>query len=177
MKLVFLHGAPASGKRTVGVALGRLCHAPLFDNHVAIDFARVLFEFGTPDFWDLVMEVRLAALRAAASADMSVLITTAAYSDPVDRPLYGQYETVMAAAGAEILPVYLTCRTETLLERVATADRAARGKIMTPDRLVTYLDQNSFTPVPRDTCLTVDTNDQSPNSAAAHIAEHFDLVG
>ena len=65
MKLVFLHGAPASGKLTVAKALLRVVSGRLFDNHAAIDFARTMFDFGVPGFWDLVHEVRLSARDAA----------------------------------------------------------------------------------------------------------------
>jgi tRNA uridine 5-carbamoylmethylation protein Kti12 len=46
MKLVFLHGAPATGKLTVAKALLNVVPGRLLDNHAAIDFARTIFEFG-----------------------------------------------------------------------------------------------------------------------------------
>jgi hypothetical protein len=66
MKLVFLHGAPATGKLTVAKALLNVAPGRLLDNHAAIDFARNLFEFGAPGFWDLVHHVRLIGLETAA---------------------------------------------------------------------------------------------------------------
>ena len=54
MKLIFLHGEPASGKLTVARALLRLVPGRLMENHAAIDFARTLFDFGAPGFWELV---------------------------------------------------------------------------------------------------------------------------
>lgn len=44
MKLVFLHGAPATGKLTVAKALLNVVPGRLLDNHAAIDFARNVFE-------------------------------------------------------------------------------------------------------------------------------------
>ena len=44
MKLLFLHGAPATGKLTVAKALLRIVPGRLFDNHAAIDLARTIFE-------------------------------------------------------------------------------------------------------------------------------------
>jgi hypothetical protein len=66
MKLIFLHGAPATGKLTVATALLRVVPGRLLDNHAAIDFALTMFDFGAPGFWDLVHDVRLSALDAAA---------------------------------------------------------------------------------------------------------------
>ena len=50
MKLIFIHGAPASGKLTVAKALLRIVPGRLFDNHAAIDLARTVFDFGAPGF-------------------------------------------------------------------------------------------------------------------------------
>ena len=50
MIVIFLHGPPASGKYTVGKVLSALLGVPLFHNHLAVDLARSLFEFGTPGF-------------------------------------------------------------------------------------------------------------------------------
>jgi hypothetical protein len=47
-RLVFLHGAPASGKLTVAKALLRALPGRLFDNHSAIDLARTLFDSRPP---------------------------------------------------------------------------------------------------------------------------------
>jgi len=49
MNLVFLHGPPAAGKLTVGREFARVTNSKLFDNHISIDFAKNIFEFGIPD--------------------------------------------------------------------------------------------------------------------------------
>ena len=66
MKLLFLHGSPATGKLTVAKALLQTVQGRLFDNHAAIDLARTIFEFGAPGFWELVHSVRYAAFDTAA---------------------------------------------------------------------------------------------------------------
>ena len=58
MKLIFIHGAPASGKLTVAKALLRAVPGRLFDNHVAINLARTVFDLDAPGFWELVHVVR-----------------------------------------------------------------------------------------------------------------------
>jgi tRNA uridine 5-carbamoylmethylation protein Kti12 len=59
MKLVFIHGAPAVGKLTTAKALLDRISGRSFDNHAAIDIARTLFEFGTPEFWELAQATRV----------------------------------------------------------------------------------------------------------------------
>ena len=76
MKLLFLHGAPACGKLTVAKTLLRVVPGRLFDNHAAIDLARTVLEHGAPGFYELVHAVRLAALDAAATQGIPLVVTT-----------------------------------------------------------------------------------------------------
>src|SRR3954469_7549887 len=101
MKLLFLHGAPAAGKLTVAKALLRVVPGRLFDNHAAIDFARTIFDFGAPGFWELVHEVRLSALDAASRHGVPLAVATFCYSDPGDRPQVEQFEATVKRHGGE----------------------------------------------------------------------------
>jgi len=85
MKLLFLHGAPPTGKLTVAKALLERLPGRLFDNHAAIDLARTIFDFGAPGFWELVHSVRCSALDAAEHG-VSLVVTTFCYAAPDDRP-------------------------------------------------------------------------------------------
>lgn len=107
MKLVFLHGAPATGKLTVAKALLNVVPGRLLDNHAAIDFARTIFEFGAPGFWELVHQIRLAALEAAAQHGVPLVVITFCYSDPTDLPQFEEFERLVLGAGGELLPVFL----------------------------------------------------------------------
>ena len=51
MKLLLIHGAPATGKLTVARELSRLTNIALVDNHAAIDIARMVFGFAKPGFF------------------------------------------------------------------------------------------------------------------------------
>ena len=96
MKLVFLHGAPATGKLTVAKALLGMIAGRLFDNHAAIDLARTIFDFGAPGFWELVHSVRCSAFDAAAEHGVSLVVTTFCYAEPDDRPQYDDFEAIMS---------------------------------------------------------------------------------
>ena len=80
MKLIFLHGAPATGKLTVAKALLRTVPGRLFDNHAAIDVARTVFDFGAPGFWELVHTVRCSVLDAAAQQRVPLVVMTYCYA-------------------------------------------------------------------------------------------------
>ena len=176
MRLVLIHGAPAVGKLTVARALAGLTDAPLVDNHAAIDVARMVFGFAAPGFWDLVHDLRVTTLRGAARAEVPVLITTAAYSHPVDMALVQDYEQAIADYGGKISPVHLGCSKDTLMARVSAPERAARGKIASPVGLEAYLARNDFAPIPREDCLHLSTEDRPAARTAAVIAQRLGLA-
>jgi hypothetical protein len=47
VQVVFICGPAASGKHTIGARLSRRLSLPLFHNHLTVDLAKMLFEFGT----------------------------------------------------------------------------------------------------------------------------------
>src|SRR3546814_20954048 len=50
VRLVFSHGAAASGKLTVARELAALTGLPLFHNHLVVDALLAVFPFGSPGF-------------------------------------------------------------------------------------------------------------------------------
>jgi hypothetical protein len=177
MKLLFLHGAPAVGKLTVAKALLQLVPARLMDNHAAIDLARTIFEFGAPGFWELVHDVRLSAIEAAAEHGVPLLVTTFCYAEPEDREQFGQIEEIVQRHGGELLPVFLHCSREEALRRVGNPDRVARRKISSGEYLIRELDRYDLTAVPRPDCLRLDTGVNAADVTAQKIAGHFRLDG
>ena len=59
---LFIIGAPASGKMTIGQELSRLTNATLFYNHQAIDFALEIYQDYTEEMWDLFVELPFLSL-------------------------------------------------------------------------------------------------------------------
>src|SRR4051794_25510062 len=99
MKLLLLHGAPATGKLTVAKALLAMVPGRLCDNHASIDLARTIFEFDAPGFWELVHDVRYSAIDAAARHGVELLVTTLCYVEPDDRAQLEAFETIMQRNG------------------------------------------------------------------------------
>src|SRR6202171_2959305 len=157
MKLLFLHGSPATGKLTIAKALLQSVSGRLFDNHAAIDLARTMFEFGAPGFWELVHSVRCSALDPAAAHGGSLVVTTFCYAEPDDRPQYEEFEEIMQRHGGELLPVFLQCSREEAARRVGNPDRVERRKLTSPASLIKDLDTHKFAPVPRSGCLILNT--------------------
>ena len=175
MNLLFLHGAPATGKLTVAKALFRAVPGRLFDNHAAIDVARTVFDFGAPGFWELVHSVRASVIDMAAKHGVPLLIVTYCYAEPDDRPALEEFEAIIDRHGGRLLPVFLYCSREEALRRVSNADRAERRKITSEHGLNRFLEQFEIAPVPRAGCLSLDTGTRSADESAQEIVRHFNL--
>jgi chloramphenicol 3-O-phosphotransferase len=175
MNLIFLHGAPASGKLTVAKALLAAMPARLLDNHAAIDAARTIFDFGAPGFWELVDTVRGSILRAAIENDISCLIVTLCYSELEDRPFFDQLEDDVVRNGGSVFPVFLHCSEREAAQRVGNADRVQRRKTSSVKGRSEFLSRYTIAPVPRENCLAIDTEITAPDRAAEQIMQHFAL--
>jgi len=175
MKLIFIHGAPASGKLTVARALLRAVPGRLFDNHAPIDLARTVFEFAAPGFWQLVDVVWTSALDLGAQHGVPLIATTYCYAEPEDRERFEHVEAILQRHGGEVLPVFLYCSEEEAARRVANADRTERRKIDSVASLNSFRARWNIVPVPRRNCLSLDTGAMPPDAAAQKIIRHFAL--
>lgn len=176
MKLIFLHGAPATGKLTVARALLRIVPGRLFDNHAAIDVARTVFDFGAPGFWALVQTVRSSVLDAAALHGVPLVVATYCYAEPDDRPAFEQFEAILQRHRGELHAVFLHCSKAEMIRRVSNADRAEHRKITSEIGLNDFLAQFNMSPVPRADCLALDTETSTADATAQEIIRHFHLT-
>jgi hypothetical protein len=171
----FLHGAPATGKLTVAKALLGIVPGRLFDNHVAIDVALTVFDFGAPEFWELVHEVRCSVIEAAAKQKIPLLVGTYCYSES-DRPALEEFDAIVQQHVGELLPVYLHCNREEVILRLNNPDRARRGKITSAKTLDEFSSKFEPAPAPRQNCLTLDSGTVSADEMAKTIVCHFGLA-
>jgi hypothetical protein len=174
MKLLLIHGAPASGKYTIGKAVLDLVPGRMMPNHAAIAAVRETFDFGHPSFWHAVFAARYALVAAAVGTGEPFLVTTMCYADPDDMKIVKKFEEVMGE-GSEILPVFLDCPMDELERRIGDPGRIAQGKIATVGMLRAYLDGPPMSPIPYPDTLTIDASAVRPAEAATRIVDHFAL--
>jgi len=105
------------------------------ENHAAIDFAKNMFDFGGPGFWELVHAIRVSALEAAWQHGVPLVVATFCYSHPEDRPLFKQFEAIVNRSRGQLLPVFLHCSEEEMACRIGNADRVERRKLTSIDGL------------------------------------------
>ena len=121
---VFIIGAPASGKMTIGQELSRLTDATLFYNHQAIDFALEIYQDYTEEMWEFVRGMTFSFLGASARNRRSVILTDAIdFSNQYQLMYLKNIQDLLNEYHQEILFVELETSLEERLRRNRTENR------------------------------------------------------
>lgn len=177
MKLVFIYGPPAVGKLTVAEELAAITGFKLFHNHLTVDLALTLFDFGTPPFGRYVDHLRLEAFETAARDGIVGLIFTFVYAYTIDDEFIRQVVEIVENNGGAVCFVQLISAREELERRVLADSRQRFQKIRTVEKLQDVLTRYElFKPILFVKSLMIDTTHLSPQDAARMIVEHFRLA-
>ena len=121
---LFIIGAPASGKMTIGQELSRLTDSTLFYNHQAIDFALEIYQDFTEEMWEFVRGMTFSFLGASARNQRSVILTDVIdFSNQYQLLYLKQIQDLLNDYHQEILFVELETSLEKRLRRNRTENR------------------------------------------------------
>jgi len=168
MRVVFIHGQAAAGKLTVALALGRRTGLPVFHNHVAVDAALALFEFGTPGFIALRHSIWLTAFEQAAAAGRSFIFTFQPEGS-VPESFVAEALRAIESRGGHVVFVELRCSEAEIERRIGNESRSAYRKLTSLALYETLRAQGAFDYPPLPSAVSVDTSQKSPEEAAAFI--------
>jgi hypothetical protein len=142
-----------------------------FHNHLTIDVAKALFDFGTPEFWELTHQLRRTALAARAEQGEGDVVFTNCYSSPHDDSTVAALENEVTTRGGEFVPVFLECSPEELRRRVTNPARAKMRKLHSVEGLDEFLERWNTVALERPSTLVVSTDGRSANDCAEEIAK------
>ena len=121
---VFIIGAPASGKMTIGQELSKLTGATLFFNHQPIDFALEIYQDFTEEMWEFVRSVNFSFLGISARHHRSVILTGVTdFSNQYHLMYLKDIQDLLNEYHQEILFVELETSLEERLRRNRTENR------------------------------------------------------
>ena len=121
---IFIIGAPASGKMTIGQELSRLTDATLFYNHKAIDFALEIYQDFTEEMWEFVRGITFSFLETSARNHRSIILTDVIdFSNDYQLIYLKQIQDLLDDYHQEILFVELETTLEERLHRNRTESR------------------------------------------------------
>ena len=149
MKLIFLYGPPASGKYTIAKVLAQKTGYKLFHNHLTVDLAKGVFDFGTKPFWELVHKIRLDIFETAVKENIPGMIFTYVYQkDSDDDYFVRQVLEKVESNGGEIVFIQIYCERQELLKRVKEQSRKQFQKVKTEKGLLEMLNHGDlFSPI------------------------------
>jgi hypothetical protein len=185
--LLFLIGAPAVGKMTVGHEIARLTGLRLFHNHLSIEPALRFFDYGTPPFVRLVEGFRRGVLEEVASSNLPGLIFTFvwAFELPAEAESVQQYSAPFRERGGRVLFAELQAELEERLRRNESEFRLAekpskRDVEASRRRLLESEHSHRFRSDSEHDAdknwLRLDTTQLQPRAVAELIVQHFALA-
>ncbi len=167
MKLLFLHGPPAVGKLTVAREVARLTGWRLFHNHLTVDLALAVYDFGTPGFVALREQIWLAVIRRALADKLPGLIFTFSPENTVPQRFVDELFAEVAAAGGEAISVELTADEAEIERRLGSDSRKRHGKLVDLELYQKLRAAGTFTtPAIPASRLRIDTGRVAPVDAA-----------
>jgi hypothetical protein len=171
MKLLFLYGRPAVGKLTVARAVAALTGGRLFHNHLAVNLALSVYDFGTPGFVELREQIWTAVFTRSLADRLPLLIFTFNPENSVPQRFIDWLFAAVDAAAGEVIAVELVAGEEEIEARLGSESRRREGKTLDAK---TYRDLRARgvfdTPVIPAPRLRLDTGKLSPAQAAERIA-------
>ena len=121
---IFIIGAPASGKMTIGQELSRKTDATLFYNHKAIDFALEIYQDFTEEMWEFVRGITYSFLETSSRNHRSIILTDVIdFSNKYQLLYLKQIQDLLDNFHQEILFVELETSLEERLRRNRTENR------------------------------------------------------
>lgn len=169
MFVVFIHGPAAAGKHTIAQALSSRTGLPLFHNHLAVDAALSLFEFGSPGFKAMREAIWKTAFSEAAAAGRSFIFTFHPEAS-VAPDLIQSLQDSITTTGGSVWYVALSCSRQTILDRIGNDSRRKFGKLTDANFYLALEQQGAFAfPDLPSPWLQIDTEQVDPDTAAASI--------
>ena len=187
MKLLFIFGAHAAGKMTVGQAVSRITPMKLFHNHMTIE--PVIELFGAYN-GAVTERLRQVVFEEFVKTDNYGLIFTFiwAFDEPHDTEYIRWLSKLYTDAGAQVDYVELICPQDVRLQRNRTENRlkekaSKRNVELSEMRMLSAETRYRCNSEPGEVCdklgiapecyLRIDNTNLSPEEVAQMIADHF----
>lgn len=170
MHMLFIYGAPASGKLTIGREVARRSGYALFHNHLIVDALLAVFRFGSSEFVRLREQFWINTIEAAARSGRS-LVFTFCPEPTVDAGFPERVEALVQQAGGTVSFIRLTVSEEEQERRLVSPSRIG-GKLRRVEVLRSWRQdfESALLAMP-DPALSIDTTDTTAEAAASLIVQ------
>jgi hypothetical protein len=128
VQLVFIYGPPAAGKHAIAKPLAEQTGIALFHNHLVVDIANGIFQFGSDEFNALRERLWLDTFEIAANANTSLIFTFNPEAS-VRPALLDEVFSLFTRNNGDILQIELTCSDATIEARLTNTSRQQFTKL------------------------------------------------
>ncbi|HEY7123262.1 MAG TPA: AAA family ATPase [Ktedonobacterales bacterium] len=178
MNLVFIYGPPGVGKLTVAQELAKITGYKLFHNHLTVDLAYSVFDFGTKPFVELREKIWMMVFQTVKEEGVSGVIFTFAPEGSVPDHFIPDLIKLIEDDQNKIHFVELTCRPEELRTRIVNPSRSKYAKGMSSEHIEKYYQRDHLIPASvHARKFTLDNTQLSPHETAIRIAKQYSLPG
>ena len=186
--LVIITGPHAVGKMTVGQELAKITGLRLFHNHMSIELALKLFDFGTPEYRTLNQTIRNTVFEQFATGDLPGLIFTYMmdFDDPREFAYLQGIMQLFADNGADCHTVELCADFDERIERNKSENRLAQKESkrnidrsereMRHTQATHRLNSRKGEILPFESYIKIDNTNLAPDEVAKMIKEHFGIA-
>lgn len=170
MHLIFLHGAPGVGKRTVAMALSKELSFPFINFHHLSALLGPVFGYSTDTFNELRDDTYKTVIERAMALPEDGLIASFTYEPSIPVDNFGGYIKAAQESGGIGLFIGLTCDNTDLKERVEAPERGELDKVNNFEALEGQVSAGVFElPKLPGPSITLDTTGESPEETVQNI--------
>ncbi|MCZ6503093.1 MAG: AAA family ATPase [Gammaproteobacteria bacterium] len=168
MHLIFLHGVPGVGKRTIAMELANELGFPFLNFHHLATLWGPVFGYSSPTFNELRDKITQLVVEQALALPEDGIICSFTYVPSIPLENYRAYIEKAKQGGDIGLFVGLTCDDEELKQRVETPERKAQGQLSDFQLLEDSMSIFDIPELPGPS-ITIDTTGESAEQTVQNI--------
>lgn len=170
MHLIFLHGAPGVGKRTIAQELSTELEFTFLNFHHLSALLGPVFGYSTPTFNSLRDELYKRVMDEAMALPEDGVISTFTYEPSIPLDNFAGFIQAAQDSGGIGLFIGLTCDTHDLRDRVESPERRSLDKVSDFEKLEDSVTAGTFElPKLPGPSITIDTSGESPSETVQNI--------
>ena len=168
MHLIFLHGVPGVGKRTIAMELAKELGFPFLNFHHLAALLGPVFGYSSPIFNKLRDKTTQLAVEQALALPEDGIICSFTYEPSIPLRNYQAYIEKAKQSGDIGLFVGITCDAEELKQRIETPERKAQGEFSDFQLLEASMSAFDIPELPGPS-ITIDTTGESAEQTVQNI--------
>jgi broad-specificity NMP kinase len=168
--LIFLHGAPGVGKRTIALELSKELEFPFLNFHHLSALLGPVFGYSSDKFNELRDSTYRTVLENSMALPEDGLIASFTYEPSIPLDQFGSFIKAAQDSGGMGLFIGLACNSEDLKDRVESPERRSMDKVTDFGMLEESVSAGHFElpPLPGPS-ITIDTTGETPSETIQNI--------